>query len=93
MPNSKNMKSKIIKVKSDLSGFIFSYIWDVKWGLQMSFYTFIQIFKLFLFKIKHGSKLSFYGITTFKRAALSKISIGDNCTFRSKVDSNLIGRD
>jgi len=41
--------------------------------------------------IKIGRNSIFYGMATFKRTKNSKIIIGENCRFRSRTTSNLIG--
>ncbi len=41
--------------------------------------------------IKHGKNIQFYGKTYFFRKPGSKITLGDNCGFRSRFNSNLIG--
>jgi acetyltransferase-like isoleucine patch superfamily enzyme len=41
--------------------------------------------------IKFGKSIRFYGVTKFKRSNNGNIVIGDNCIFRSKSTSNLIG--
>lgn len=43
--------------------------------------------------IKLGKNISFYGKCQFYRFPGSKIEIGDNCQFRSRKNSNLIGID
>lgn len=85
------MKKKIQMFTTDTRGFIMNRFWDFSWKIQSFWSTFVNYMKLYFLDIEHGSKLAFYGAATFKRAPLSKIKIGNNCTFRSKPNSNLIG--
>lgn len=48
-------------------------------------------FKAFLFGIKLGKKCKFWGSIRLYRKPYSSIIIGNNCSFRSISDSNLIG--
>jgi len=41
--------------------------------------------------VKYSKNIKFIGLTKFKRARLASITIGNNCSFRSKHTSNLIG--
>lgn len=44
-----------------------------------------------LWGVRLGNGCRFFGIMRFRRAEFSSITIGDNCTFRSSVGSNLVG--
>ena len=50
-----------------------------------------NLLNAFWWNVKVGSHLKFDGKCYFKRYPESMISIGDNCDFRSRVNSNLIG--
>src|ERR1035437_1391161 len=50
-----------------------------------------NLLNAFWWNVKVGSHLKFDGKCYFKRYPESIISIGDNCDFRSRVNSNLIG--
>ena len=45
----------------------------------------------FWWKVRIGKNVRFYGKTFFVKYPSSQITIGDNCSFRSKKASNLIG--
>lgn len=46
-----------------------------------------------LLGVQFGNGCRCFGRLRFRRAEFSSISIGDNCTFRSSVGSNLVGID
>lgn len=51
----------------------------------------INRFTAFVWGVQLGKYCRFFGRLYFRRAEFSKIIIGDNCTFRSSVRSNLVG--
>ena len=53
--------------------------------------TYFMRIKALLDSVKLGDKSMFYGTMKFVRESNTKITIGDNCQFRSKSTSNLIG--
>ena len=50
-----------------------------------------NLFNAFWWGVKVGRNLKFDGKCYFKRYPESMIRIGDNCDFRSRINSNLIG--
>lgn len=63
----------------------------VYWKLLSAITTFCMKIYCETVGIKLGQGTSFYGLSTFIRSSNSSISIGNNCRFRSKPTSNLIG--
>lgn len=53
--------------------------------------TFISRIKLKFWDISIGSSIKFYGIPIIKKNEGSIIVIGENCTFRSSIKSNMVG--
>ena len=53
--------------------------------------TILMKLRLFYWHIEKGKKLKFYGLTRIKKHYQSNIAIGENCTFRSSLNSNSIG--
>jgi acetyltransferase-like isoleucine patch superfamily enzyme len=53
--------------------------------------TFLVKISLILLHIKFGKNIKFYGNAVFRKGSKNELIIGDNCIFRSKPTSNLIG--
>ncbi len=59
---------------------------------EKGYYTIVMLLKCSIYKeLVFGNNISFFGFPKFTLKVGSKITIGDNCTFRSKPTSNLIG--
>lgn len=65
------------------------YLAKTKWW--KSIYTLIFRIKLKLYGIRHGQSINSIGNTYLFKQKDSIIDIGNNCSFRSKEHSNLIG--
>ena len=77
--------------KIDYSARIFHYI-RIFNNIFLVFFSTIFTRVLCLLKgVKLGGKIKFYGLPYFYRKEDSVITIGNNCQFRSKMTSNLIG--
>lgn len=59
--------------------------------IACKFYSLFMLTLVHLKGISIGRKSNFYGLAKFKRGNKDTIHIGNNCTFRSKHTSNLIG--
>ncbi|MCK4981189.1 MAG: acyltransferase [Candidatus Delongbacteria bacterium] len=75
----------------DLSGYIFVRLRYVRLIVFSFFCTLIMKCSLFLRGIKFGTRIKFYGLPVLIRMIDSRIKIGNNCTFRSDLTSNLVG--
>jgi acetyltransferase-like isoleucine patch superfamily enzyme len=62
--------------------------WDIFWVKCCSL---VMNLLCFFNGVSVGKKNRFYGLMKFKKGKANKIIIGNNCTFRSKSTSNLIG--
>ncbi|MCF8266984.1 MAG: hypothetical protein K9I69_02790 [Ignavibacteriales bacterium] len=70
---------------------IFNLIGIWSSGILSFISTRYMILDLLLLNISFGKKIRFFGRAKFVRSGSSRITIGDNCSFRSKPTSNLIG--
>jgi acetyltransferase-like isoleucine patch superfamily enzyme len=70
---------------------IFNLIEQFYQFITCKIYSFLILLLSQLKGISIGSGCSFYGWTKFKHGNKDSIQIGNNCTFRSKHTSNLIG--
>lgn len=74
---------------------IYSSIYNKSRNIQKSLVKGVISFFLrihyYLYGIEIGTNCSFWGIPKFIRKGGGEITIGNNCTFRSKPTSNLIG--
>jgi acetyltransferase-like isoleucine patch superfamily enzyme len=78
--------------KIDYLARIFHYIRIVNNNLLLVFFsTMLSRIVCRLKGIKLGQKVRFYGLPYFQRIENSIITVGNECQFRSKMTSNLIG--
>jgi len=76
---------------NDPTGIFFKRLYNLKLLFYKKIFTPAARADCFLKGISLGAGVSFYGRTYFYRRPFSKIFIGDNCGFRSRFHSNLIG--
>ena len=67
------------------------YVNEIKKRVYKTFWSLICRINAKWWGVKIGKGCSFYGKAYFRRRQESTISIGDNCTFNSSHESNLIG--
>ena len=76
---------------ANIIAYLFNRVASLKMSILKALTTHRIYFYCKLVGIKLGMNVSFYGLSTFKRNPRSIITIGNNCRFRSKATSNLIG--
>jgi acetyltransferase-like isoleucine patch superfamily enzyme len=70
---------------------ILNLLENIYHSIECKIYSLFMLVIIHLKSIPIGKRCSFYGLTKFKRGSKNTIQIGNNCTFRSKHTSNLIG--
>ncbi len=78
-------------MKRDVSGHFFKYVRLISTVVLKCFSTYWMRFLLCIKGITFGKNVTFYGNAFFRRDVDSQIVIGDNCQFRSSVNSNEFG--
>jgi len=78
-------------MRRDMRGIWMGRIWRRGNSLDGWFSGVMNRWNAFLWGVRVGRNCRFYGRLHFRRVEYSTIAIGDDCTFRSGVRSNLIG--
>lgn len=81
------MNNSLIKIINSIANFCDIVYWKI---VVLTSNIRMQIV-LFFRGIEYGKHIVFFGAAKFKRSNSAIIKIGNDCTFRSKTNSNLIG--